>query len=215
MQRLFDESPEGEMTQVDFWTLYKDAFAVYGIDKLMRATDLIREVPTVFPGAKAKVIPGDDEKPTRYVIRGLERKRVAVETSSSPEPSTLVPPNDDNKPSFEERFNQLFLMLETIVKQQALLSADHARLMTELATARVQDQESLSVVWTYLNETVPRVEKSVEAVSKKVDVLGRGMSQVDKRVSVLSGQTREVGESVRGVQQTLHSLSKSGEYVTF
>jgi hypothetical protein len=214
MQRLFDGSPEGEMTQVDFWTLYKDSFAVYGIDKLMRATDLIKEVSTVFPGAKAKVIPGDDEKPTRYVIRGLKRKRVAVETSSSPEPSTIVPPNDD-KPSFEERFNQLFFMCETILKQQALLSADHARLVTELATARAQDQESLSVVWTYLNETVPRVEKNIEAVSKKMDALGRGMSQVDKRVSVLSGQTREVGESVRDVQQTLHSLSKSGEYVVF
>jgi chromatin structure-remodeling complex subunit RSC9 len=79
MQRMFDVSPRAEMTQVDFWNLYKGAFAVYGTDNMLPATDLIKLVTTVFPAAMAMVIPGANGKPPKFVIKGLERKRAAAE----------------------------------------------------------------------------------------------------------------------------------------
>jgi hypothetical protein len=214
MQQMFDVSLQSEITQKDFWTLYKDNFDVYGSDKMMISTELFQLVPTVFAGAKVMAILGDDGKPFRYVIRGLERRRpVAVDTS---EPS-LLDLNDKNGTEvlFEGQFNQLLIKCKTILEQQALLKADYAQLATELSTAQAQDKGSLPVTYAYLNETVPRMEKAVEAASRKMDVLAKGMSQMAKKVSCLSEQMHEVDVAVREVQQTSRNMSKSGEWLPF
>ncbi|KAG8803994.1 Chromatin structure-remodeling complex protein rsc9 [Serendipita sp. 398] len=79
MKRVFEISPHAEITQVDFWGLYKTAFAQYGPDSMLPATDLIKLVGTVFPSATPMVVPGVGGKPSKFVIKGLERKRAAAE----------------------------------------------------------------------------------------------------------------------------------------
>lgn len=79
MQRVFEVSPHAEMTQVDFWNLYKGAFGTYGTDSMLPATDLIKLVTTIFPSAMAMVIAGSEGKPSKFVIKGLERRRAAAE----------------------------------------------------------------------------------------------------------------------------------------
>jgi chromatin structure-remodeling complex subunit RSC9 len=79
MQRVFEVSPRAEMTQVTFWNLYKSAFATYGTESMLPATELIKTVTTIFPTAMAMVIPGAEDKPAKFVIKGLERKRAAAE----------------------------------------------------------------------------------------------------------------------------------------
>ncbi|CAG8537462.1 12151_t:CDS:2 [Acaulospora colombiana] len=111
---------------------------------------------------------------------------------------------------FQDRFSQLFVMCETILKQQVVLGAEHARLHTELATMREeQEQASVSIVWTYLNDTLPRLEQNVDSMSKKMDLLARGMGQIDDKVSPLVTQTQAVDSTVKEVHQTLQELSKS------
>lgn len=79
MQQVFEVTPNAEMTQVDFWNLYKGAFAIYGLDNMLPATDLIKLVTTIFPQASAMVLPGANGKPPKFVIRGLERRRAAAD----------------------------------------------------------------------------------------------------------------------------------------
>jgi len=79
MQQVFEVVPHAEMTQVDFWNLYKGAFAPYGLDNMLPATDLIKLVTTIFPQANAMVLPGVNGKPPKFVIRGLERRRASAD----------------------------------------------------------------------------------------------------------------------------------------
>jgi chromatin structure-remodeling complex subunit RSC9 len=79
MQQVFEPVPHAEMTQVDFWNLYKVAFSPYGLDNMLPATDLIKLVTTIFPQANAMVLPGTNGKPPKFVIRGLERRRASAD----------------------------------------------------------------------------------------------------------------------------------------
>ncbi|KAG8795744.1 Chromatin structure-remodeling complex protein rsc9 [Serendipita sp. 399] len=79
MKRVFEVSPHAEITQVDFWGLYKTAFSQYGTDSMLPATDLIKLVGTVFPTATPMVVPGVGGKPSKFVIKGVERRRAAAE----------------------------------------------------------------------------------------------------------------------------------------
>lgn len=125
--------------------------------------------------------------------------------------ATLLNDNDANPLAqmFEERFGQLFVMCETILKQQVVLGAEHARLSTELATMREQQQGqgSVPILWAYLNDTMPRVEHNLDTMSKKIDLLARGMGQIDDKVSPLITQTSEVDSTVKEVHQTLQEHS--------
>ncbi|KAL4070630.1 hypothetical protein J3A83DRAFT_4244545 [Scleroderma citrinum] len=73
MRTMFVAKPEGEMTQVDFWNLYKDAFTPFG-DRypVLVASDVIKNVNVVFPQAQAMVLPGP---PQRFVVRGVDRRK--------------------------------------------------------------------------------------------------------------------------------------------
>ncbi|KAH9049385.1 hypothetical protein EDB84DRAFT_1585645 [Lactarius hengduanensis] len=65
MKLMFIAKPEGELTQVDFWNLYKDFH-------LLVASDVIKNVNVVFPQAQAMVLPGP---PQKFVVRGVDRRK--------------------------------------------------------------------------------------------------------------------------------------------
>ncbi|KAI0719972.1 hypothetical protein C8T65DRAFT_634478 [Cerioporus squamosus] len=73
MKAMFVAKAEGELTQVDFWNLYKDAFFPYqDRHALLVASDVIKNVNAVFPQAQAMVLPGP---PPRFIVRGVDRRK--------------------------------------------------------------------------------------------------------------------------------------------
>jgi chromatin structure-remodeling complex subunit RSC9 len=76
MKFMFVAKPEGELTQVDFWNLYKDAFVPYQ-DRFqpLVASDVIKNVNVVFPQAQAMVLPGP---PQKFVVRGVDRRKDVI-----------------------------------------------------------------------------------------------------------------------------------------
>lgn len=77
MKTMFVAEPDGELTQVDFWNLYKDAFTPH-IDHfpVLVASDVIKNVNVVFPQAQAMVLPGP---PQRFIVRGVSRRKETQE----------------------------------------------------------------------------------------------------------------------------------------
>ncbi|KIJ37280.1 hypothetical protein M422DRAFT_178270 [Sphaerobolus stellatus SS14] len=79
MKALFAASDAEEVTQVDFWTLYRETFGMrpdeQQLHPLLSAGDVIKNVSHVFPTAQAMVLPGT---PPRFVIKGITRKMVDV-----------------------------------------------------------------------------------------------------------------------------------------
>ncbi|KAF8846039.1 hypothetical protein BDN67DRAFT_890988 [Paxillus ammoniavirescens] len=73
MKTMFVAEPEGELTQVDFWNLYKDVFTPH-VDRfpVLVASDVIKNVNIVFPQAQAMVLPGP---PQRFIVRGVNRRK--------------------------------------------------------------------------------------------------------------------------------------------
>lgn len=77
MKLTFVSSPEGELTQVDFWTLYQTTFYPHSaICPLLVASEVIKNVNLVFPTAQAMVLPGP---PQRFVVRGVDRRKDTIE----------------------------------------------------------------------------------------------------------------------------------------
>ena len=73
MKLMFVAKPEGELTQVDFWNLYKDVFVPFQEQyQLLVASDVIKNVNVVFPQAQAMVLPGP---PQKFVVRGVDRRK--------------------------------------------------------------------------------------------------------------------------------------------
>lgn len=74
---MFIPSAESEMTQVNFWNLYKDVFTPYqDRHPLLVASDVIKNVSVIFPQAQAMVLPGP---PQKFVVRGVDRRKEEVE----------------------------------------------------------------------------------------------------------------------------------------
>ncbi|KAH7927266.1 hypothetical protein BV22DRAFT_1007277 [Leucogyrophana mollusca] len=73
MKVMFVAKPDGELTQVDFWNLYKDVFTPH-VERypVLVASDVIKNVNVVFPQAQAMVLPGP---PQRFVVRGVDRRK--------------------------------------------------------------------------------------------------------------------------------------------
>lgn len=98
MKLLFQRNPDKEVTQMEFWTAYKEEFQGDGV-ALQPAAELIRAVGVVFPQAAAMVVPKQDGQPQRFVIRGIDVKDRDIEqlepyrchwsTCSSPATTTL------------------------------------------------------------------------------------------------------------------------------
>lgn len=73
---MFVPKTEGELTQVDFWNLYKDVFTPYHEKyPALGASDVIKSVNVVFPHAQAMVLPGPVQ---RFVVRGVDRRKEDV-----------------------------------------------------------------------------------------------------------------------------------------
>ncbi|KDR85461.1 hypothetical protein GALMADRAFT_234348 [Galerina marginata CBS 339.88] len=73
MRAMFVAKVDGELTQVDFWNLYKDAFSPYADQsQLLVASDVIKNVTNVFPQAQAMVLQGPVQ---RFVVRGVDRRK--------------------------------------------------------------------------------------------------------------------------------------------
>jgi len=76
MRSMFIAKTDSELTQVDFWNLYKDAFSP-STDQypLLVASDVIKNVTSVFPQAQAMVLQGVTQ---RFVVRGVDRRKVSA-----------------------------------------------------------------------------------------------------------------------------------------
>jgi len=73
MRAMFVAKTEGELTQVDFWNMYKDTFFPFSEQyPLLVASDVIKNVNNVFPQAQAMVLPGPVQ---RFVVRGVDRRK--------------------------------------------------------------------------------------------------------------------------------------------
>lgn len=72
MKTVFKGNPAKEVTQMEFWTTYKEEFGTEQGIALQPAADLIRTVSQIFPGAAAMVIQGVNGAPNRFIIRGIE-----------------------------------------------------------------------------------------------------------------------------------------------
>ncbi|KNZ76994.1 Chromatin structure-remodeling complex subunit rsc9 [Termitomyces sp. J132] len=76
MKAMFVAKPDGEVTQVDFWNLYKDVFSPHAEQyPLLVASDVIKNVNAVFPEAQAMVLQGPVQ---RFIVRGVDRRKDAV-----------------------------------------------------------------------------------------------------------------------------------------
>lgn len=73
---MFVAKTDGELTQVDFWNLYKDTFTPHAEKcALLVASDVIKNVNHVFPQAQAMVLQGPIQ---RFVVRGVDRRKDAT-----------------------------------------------------------------------------------------------------------------------------------------
>ncbi|KAG6837686.1 hypothetical protein H0H93_004962 [Arthromyces matolae] len=76
MKAMFIAKPDGEVTQVDFWNLYKDVFTPHTEQyPVLVASDVIKNVNLVFPEAQAMVLPGPVQ---RFIVRGVDRRKDSV-----------------------------------------------------------------------------------------------------------------------------------------
>jgi chromatin structure-remodeling complex subunit RSC9 len=72
---MFVVNPDGELSQVELWSLYRDTFSPFQEQySLLAATDVIRNVHVCFPQAQATVL----QPSQKFVVRGVERVRVAL-----------------------------------------------------------------------------------------------------------------------------------------
>ncbi|KAN0063811.1 hypothetical protein ACQY0O_003862 [Thecaphora frezii] len=106
MKLVFRGNPAKEVTQMEFWTAYKDEFFALAqanrAAPLQPAAELIRTVSQVFPGASAMVIPATAGSQPRFIISGIEvRERDLSEpfgcgwrSCAQPETSTAAAQRD-------------------------------------------------------------------------------------------------------------------------
>ena len=73
---MFVARVDGEMTQVDFWNLYKDTFNPFADRYVpLAASDVIKNVTNVFPTAQAMVLQGSTP---RFIVRGVDRRKDVI-----------------------------------------------------------------------------------------------------------------------------------------
>ncbi|EKM61321.1 uncharacterized protein PHACADRAFT_111789 [Phanerochaete carnosa HHB-10118-sp] len=73
MRTMFEVNPDRELTQVEFYNMYKDTFIPYQSQYYcIPASEVIKNVTTVFSTAQAMVLAGP---PQKFVVRGVDRKK--------------------------------------------------------------------------------------------------------------------------------------------
>lgn len=77
MRSMFVAKPDGVLTQIEFFSLYRETFAAASLHQpnnpMLNAPDVIKNVNIVFNQAQAMVVPGS---PPTFVVRGVDRRRV-------------------------------------------------------------------------------------------------------------------------------------------
>lgn len=70
---MFAINPDAEVTQVDVWNLYKDAFQPYQDSyPLLAAPDVVKNFSNVYAVAQPMVLSGP---PVKFIIRGVDRRK--------------------------------------------------------------------------------------------------------------------------------------------
>ncbi|KAJ7053962.1 hypothetical protein C8F01DRAFT_1165496 [Mycena amicta] len=76
---MFVEKKYSELTQVEFWTHYKNAFGPYEREyPLLVASDVIKNVSIIFPSAQPMVENG------KFIVRGVDRRKVSANAAKFP-----------------------------------------------------------------------------------------------------------------------------------
>ncbi|KAF8832084.1 hypothetical protein HHX47_DHR1000969 [Lentinula edodes] len=71
---MFVKRPGGEITQVDLWNLYKDAFELCQDPPMLPASEVIKNATTMF-GTQSLVIQGP---PTKFIIQDIDRRKDTI-----------------------------------------------------------------------------------------------------------------------------------------
>src|ERR1700761_1713404 len=81
LKTCFIEDPNGEITQLELWSAYNEAFnSLPGEAQLMVAKDFITNVTNVFPKAVARVVPHEhDRSKSKYTMRGISPRAVPID----------------------------------------------------------------------------------------------------------------------------------------
>src|ERR1700761_7256206 len=81
LKTCFIEDPNGEITQLELWSAYNEAFnSLPGEAQLMVAKDFITNVTTVFPSAVARVVPHEhDRSRSKYTMKGISPRAVPID----------------------------------------------------------------------------------------------------------------------------------------
>lgn len=133
MQQMFEEKTGAEMIQATFWNLYKAAFSSYVIDNMLPATDLFRAVTSTYKQSKLVVVPEADDQPHKYLLCGLERRRMVQESTR---------PHGEGQTAFSPL---------TIALKRILDSVHSARYIKEtlvpLTLTCIRDAQALGIQW--------------------------------------------------------------------
>ena len=86
LKTCFIEDPNGEITQLELWSAYNEAFnSLPGEAQLMVAKDFITNVTNVFPKAVARVVPHEhDRSRSKYTMKGISPRAIPLDFRGRP-----------------------------------------------------------------------------------------------------------------------------------
>jgi chromatin structure-remodeling complex subunit RSC9 len=147
MKAMFVGQADGELTQVDFWTLYKDAFTPFqDRQPLLVASDVIKNVNVVFPQAQAMVLPGP---PQKFIVRGVDRLMEKV-------PSERFKCRWDRSQCPQAPFDSPGELYEHVVQHLASLDSPKVSCLWSTCPAHSRPKYALQVhILTHFSTTQP------------------------------------------------------------
>ena len=116
---------------------------------------------------------------------------------------------------FNERFAGVNRMCETILKQQNILYNNHQGFAASLQEMRTRQEDNHNMVISTLDERLPQLETSLATVSKNMDLLARGLRQIDGKVVPLAETTREMELTVREIYESVKDPRALGTFIPF
>ena len=82
LRAVFEEDPESNITQIALWQAYQTRFTEHVTTQtgLLPAAEFIKNVSTIFQGANAQVVQGDQPK---FIIKGIRPRHAPVDTKGN------------------------------------------------------------------------------------------------------------------------------------
>ena len=79
LRTVFEEDPESNITQIALWQAYQNRFSEFATTQmsLLPAAEFIKNVSTIFQGAKAEVVNGPHP---RFIIKGIRPRHAPVDS---------------------------------------------------------------------------------------------------------------------------------------